>query len=290
MLDLTPLFAANFGVLSNAQLRAVPLDKVEVRQLTRSGQLTQLRRGWWSGTDPHADVVSAVKAGGVLTGPSALKLHGAWTPEGLGVNVRAARDDRIKVTTDLTTHRLRGEAARPCDTACDSALVALFVTMLDFPADTATVLADSLVQQGILSEAQIERAALLTGPRGQEVLARFDASAESGTETLVRLWLRSHHIRYRTQVEIGEVGRVDFLVGKSLIIEVDSKSHHTSEEAYQNDRTRDLALTSLGYRVIRVTYEDVVSRLDEVGQSILSLVRDGVHRRGPNSGEGTEAA
>lgn len=39
------------------------------------------------------------------------------------------------------------------------------------------------------------------------MLDRFDASAESGTETMMRLWLRAHRIAYRTQVEIDEVGQ-----------------------------------------------------------------------------------
>lgn len=284
MLDFTPLFDANFGVVSSRQLRTLDLDANEVRQLTRSGQLTSLRRGWWSGPNPEADVVSAVKAGGVLTGPAALALHGVWAPPGLGVNVRAARENRITLSADLTAHRLRGDAARPCDTACDEPLVALLVTMLDFPAASATVFADSCVQKNLLTEDQVEHAAGLAGTGGQAVLDRFDASAESGTETMMLLWLRGHRIAYRTQVEIDEVGRVDFLIGKSLVVEVDSKAHHTDEAAYQSDRTRDLALISLGYRVIRVTYEDVMSRLDEVGQGIIRLVRDDVHRRVPRWG------
>lgn len=82
MLDFTPLFDAHFGVVSSRQLRTLDLDANETRQLTRSGQLSSPRRGWWSGANPEADVVSAVKAGGVLTGPAALALHGAWTPPG----------------------------------------------------------------------------------------------------------------------------------------------------------------------------------------------------------------
>lgn len=53
------------------------------------------------------------------------------------------------------------------------------------------------------------------------VLDKVDPRAESGIETMVRLRLESLNIRLRPQVSIPMVGRVDFLVGTSLIIEVE---------------------------------------------------------------------
>lgn len=43
----------------------------------------------------------------------------------------------------------------------------------------------------------------------------------------MRLRLRRRKVELRTQVTIADVGRVDLLVGERLVIEVDSKEHHT---------------------------------------------------------------
>lgn len=105
---------------------------------------------------------------------------------------------------------------------------------------------------------------------------RLDPKSESGTETMIRLRLRAMGIRLQTQVKIPGVGRVDFLVGERLIIEADSREHHVPR--YQADRTRDRVATSLGFLVIRLTYEDVLYRWDAVLADIQSVIRRRAHR------------
>lgn len=105
--------------------------------------------------------------------------------------------------------------------------------------------------------------------------------AGSGTETLFRLWLVRNGIKFRTQVSIPLVGRVDFVIGERLVIEIDSKAHHTSSENFSNDRRRDRLLTAQGYRHVRLTYAEVMFRLEEVGQDILALIRRDEHRPQP---------
>src|SRR5665647_786535 len=61
--------------------------------------------------------------------------------------------------------------------------------------------------------------------------------------------------KVRPQVVIPGVGRVDLLVGESLIIECDSHAHHTGETNYRGDRRRDLSATADDYRVVRLTWE-----------------------------------
>lgn len=59
------------------------------------------------------------------------------------------------------------------------------------------------------------------------------------------------------QPRIEGVGRVDLRVGK-LLIECDSKAHHTSMANYRNDRRRDRCALVRGWLKMRLTYEDVV--------------------------------
>ncbi|SJN17834.1 endonuclease domain-containing protein [Luteococcus japonicus] len=105
-------------------------------------------------------------------------------------------------------------------------------------------------------------------------MALIDA-AESGTETMVRLRLRAKGVQLKPQVWLRKDTRVDFLVGERLVIEVDSREHHTGEERYQADRRRDLELRSMGYIVVRLTYQQVVHDWPATEQALLAMIRRG---------------
>lgn len=107
-------------------------------------------------------------------------------------------------------------------------------------------------------------------------LGLADGVCESGTET--RLWQQlRHHLPLRRQVPIPGVGRVDFLVGTRLVIEVDSREHHERTPDYERDRCRDARLSALGYRVVRFTYRQVFEHWPVVAAAIWAAVARGDH-------------
>ena len=71
---------------------------------------------------------------------------------------------------------------------------------------------------------------------------------------------------------------VIILVGDRLVLECDSRAHHTGIERYSADRERDQFLTRHGYQVLRFTYEQVLHRRDEVLGLVHELCRRGEHR------------
>lgn len=119
----------------------------------------------------------------------------------------------------------------------------------------------------------------------------LDPRAESGTETLVRLILRALGLRFEVQVDIRGVGRVDFVVQGWLIIECDSRAHHSDWEAQRRDRRRDLAAAEAGYVTLRLLAEDILWNPARVRAAITGVtghfqakrrtegVRDGRPRR-----------
>ncbi|WP_374947145.1 endonuclease domain-containing protein [Agreia sp.] len=109
-------------------------------------------------------------------------------------------------------------------------------------------------------------------------LELVDPSAQSGLETKARLRLRSLNIPYRAQVAIDRVGRVDLVIGDRFVVELDSKTWHTSFAAYTEDRRRDLALVERGYVVLRVTYDQVMNQWPAVERAVRAVVRRGEHR------------
>jgi very-short-patch-repair endonuclease len=76
---------------------------------------------------------------------------------------------------------------------------------------------------------------------------------------------RQHEIR-----EFGRLlARVDLAYPDVLLaIEADGYRHHSGRTAWQNDRTRRNALTSRGWRVLHVTWEDLRLRRGQVVEDI----------------------
>ena len=75
--------------------------------------------------------------------------------------------------------------------------------------------------------------------------------------------------KFRRQVPVGPFV-VDFSCEAArLVIEIYGSSHDDRGEV---DRTRERALTEQGYRVLRVSNDDVLDNLDDVCQAILNAL------------------
>lgn len=273
------------GVARTATLVEAGLTRRELRRLVDRGHLTRLQRGWYALPDAHRDVRAAIEHGGRLSCLSALALHDVWSPPRPGVHIR------------LLEHTVTGRACvrppppriRQCRAWGPQALadlgpvdpidVALTAAGRCTTAEYFVAILDSLLRQGH-RPADLVHMLRHCPVRVRRLVAHTDL-ADSGTESLVRFRLRAAGIRVRPQVRIHGVGRVDLLVGSRLVLEVDSRAHHSAHDAYVTDRDRDLALARLGYDRLRVTYEHVLHRWDEAFAAIMTIVRRGDHRRNP---------
>ena len=139
-------------------------------------------------------------------------------------------------------------------------------------AQAAVVALDSALNKRLIREedlAEIFRAL----PRGYRRLRRrVDGRAESGTETIVRLMIRSLGYRVKLQVAISGVGRVDMIVDGWLVVECDSKAHHSDWETQRADRRRDQQLAQRGYAVYRPIAEDILYHPDEVQRALQGMI------------------
>lgn len=163
---------------------------------------------------------------------------------------------------------------RPVDSIGQALLCALHCV----DGDEAVAIMDSILNRGALTIDDLIDLMEGEWKTHRALLDHVDARAESGTESLVRRRLARLGIKARIQVEIDGVGRVDLLVGDLLIVEVDSVAHHTSVANYQKDRARDKRAVALGYRVLRLTYEEVMDDWAEVERQVLHLVRARKHK------------
>ena len=71
----------------------------------------------------------------------------------------------------------------------------------------------------------------------------------------------------------GEEMQVDFLWRNNrVIVEVDGFATHRTRQAFQRDRRRDQLLTSVGWRVIRFTWDDVTEDAEHVAEVTRGLL------------------
>lgn len=76
---------------------------------------------------------------------------------------------------------------------------------------------------------------------------------------------------FRKQHPIGPYVADFACTQERLIVEVDGDTHATDAEV-EHDRRRDAYLASQGWRVLRVTNEDVFKRLEDVLEGIARAV------------------
>lgn len=272
-----------------------------LRALRRSGALWTPLRGWVALEGVRNDATHALALGGFITCVSAFRVHGLWTPHGdqaLHVRVhRRTNSARVNRTDGCgggtSLHRLpwRVPERLPWD-AVDDVLTALTAASTCVTDGDLLAAADSALREGRLQPGALrERADLLGGRRGH-VLRGASHLSGSGSESLFAAALRRARIRFVQQAELLPGEFFDFLIGKSLVVEIDSLEWHSSREQMANDRRRDAQLTALGYRVIRFTYEQVMFQPEAVLHTVLELVRRDMHRRvlvggisGPSTGQ-----
>jgi very-short-patch-repair endonuclease len=131
---------------------------------------------------------------------------------------------------------------------------------------------DSALRAGHLTLTQWMRDIEGLPTRLRDLLSDVDQASESITESITRFRLRRLGFAPRLQVSIAGVGRVDMMIGRRLIIELDGWTFHQSRESFEADRRRDALLTALGYRVLRFTYRQVTRAWHEVAAAISAAV------------------
>jgi hypothetical protein len=138
------------------------------------------------------------------------------------------------------------------------------------PRARAVAAADSALRKGIVTVAALSTTLRAgRGPGASQlcaVAALLDPLSGSVLESLLRVLLveagmapplRQHEVRAGGFL----VGRVDFCwPAHRLVVEADGFEHHSDREDYRRDRQRLNQLVSLGWRVLRFSWEDVVHR------------------------------
>jgi very-short-patch-repair endonuclease len=259
------------GIYSSQRLAGLGMSPRDLRRAVADGRLTRIRRGWFAAAGAVPDAVTAVRVGGILTATSAARPLGLWALSDDRVHVLVPRNasrlhlDRAELGIDrgVCVHWAKVRISREVPVA-DPLQVVVDSDHCQ-PRVTAVALADSALNRGLLAMEVLE----VSLPR----LAPWcDPASQSGTESIVRVQLRRHGVKVRTQARIRGVGCVDLLVGDRLVIECDSVAYH---DGYQSERDyeRDQQLLAQGYLVLRLKYSHVIHEWSRVEALVLEVVR-----------------
>lgn len=275
--ELRWLFA-DHGVVSRGQLVAAGFDDPCIRSLVRSGALRRLRAGWFAAPQADPTVSRAVSLGGALTCVSALSRHGVWVPEG-AIRVLHLRMNGYRRRAARTVPGVRFcGGGRPTLQAVDDLTVSVLAAVQCLSGVELTAVFDSLLNKRLLEPQQLRNMLVGQPRRVLRRLAAADGSAASGTETVLRLHFLARRIRFRSQVFIPGVGTVDFLVGRRLVVEADSRAHHAGD-GIEGDRGRDLELHRLGFLPFRASYQQVFYQFERVTAALDVVISREEHLR-----------
>lgn len=253
------------------------IDAAQRAQLLSVGRLRRVRRGWFADAQSSDAAVRAIQLGGRLGCLSACKHWGLWVPWHEDLHVVMNPGMPMPVAPGVQFHRLQ----KACDTAVAPVLDSVAHVLHRHDEETGLVVLESAVNKGFLPPAEARWLLANTPLASQRTSQHFSPLAQSGSETRVRLFFQRRAVRVEPQAFIPGIGHVDVLVGKSWIIEADSREHHAAPRNVQIDCARDLKARELGYVRDRLSYEQIWLFWEETQRMLIDLLRTKRHLRPP---------
>lgn len=270
--------------VSFQELRGAGVTRAQIRDAVREGWLRHARRDVYLSAGVPESVFRAQRVGGRLDCVSALELMGVYVHKRFHLHVQV----------DPRHARLRSPVSRAKRLGSDGA--SAVVHWRDVRGDAHTVdpvsaivqsfgcqeprhvvaSIDSALHLGIIDQDDIDEIFARVPRRFRRLRRLVDGRAESGPETLARLLVRQFGRSVEVQKTIAGVGRVDLVVDGWIVIECDSRAHHSGWTRQEQDRFRDLALAARGYVSIRPTANMILTTprvLTDAVRALLALRR-----------------
>lgn len=273
----TPAMARQrFGLVTAADLPDVGFpSQSTLAAAIREGRIQRLRHGVYALPHADANAVRAVMLGGAIGCESACRLHGLWVPD-RDLHVLTRRNQATVKARDVTVHSQR-HAPDLIPTPWD----AVHQVLRFHDTETGLIVLESALNIGHIKLAEVEALIRDLPYKKQRVLQWATDQSQSGLETRVRLFFLSHRIPVHPQVQIPTVGRVDMVVGSSLIVECNGDFAHATKEQRNRDYLRIQRARMLGYETISLSYSQIFAHWEETQAYLLALIRERKHTKQP---------
>ncbi|MDO5493326.1 MAG: type IV toxin-antitoxin system AbiEi family antitoxin domain-containing protein [Nesterenkonia sp.] len=269
----------NPGPFTRSQLAQMGVERRHVSELLSQGRLHRVSRGWFAESRSPEPAVRAVQLGGRLGCLSACELHELWVPHqtDLHVALNPGAPSPTVPPRAVQFHRLVTGYRSAVLPVADA--VAQVLHRHD--EETGLIVLESAVNRGALDQAEAEHLLATVPMRARRAAQHFSPLAQSGSETRLRLFFQRRGVPVQPQVFIPGVGRVDLLVGRSWILEADSRAFHTSPSQIAVDRGRDFESRGLGFMTDRLGYEQLWHSWDLTQRWLLAVLRTRRHLQPP---------
>lgn len=257
------------GIAHGSRLQEFGCSRTQLAAAVRDGSIRRLRPGVFALATTAPKVVAAAAHGGALTCADALRAYGIWVlpAEDESVHVWMGGSGRRHPHADCecTAHYSAGTARL----GLAPVVAALIHAYRCLSAEAFFAAYESAWNRRLISAGDRARMRRELPSAAYWLLDLARSDAQSGLESLLRLRLHVLDIHLECQIAIDGVGRVDFIVGRRLILEVDGRANHTSAERRHHDLERDAAASALGFETLRFDYAMVVHDWQAVVQAIL---------------------
>ncbi|MDR7190272.1 very-short-patch-repair endonuclease [Microbacterium sp. BE35] len=268
------------AVTTYRELRASGLSRSKIAAALADGSLISARRGVYERRGVCADIKTAAAHGGWVVCVSAAQHLGLWVAEhggGLHVGLRAHGRAYSHPDCSCVVHWSDQDDVTRGAFGVPSVRVVLRQILRCQGLEAFFVALESALRRRTLSNTDLDWLRRGTNADAREAITFARSDADSGLESLLRWRLRRRGLRVRTQQSITSVGRVDFVIGERLIVEVDGAPNHDSESHRHKDLVRDANAAAWGFVTLRFDYALVVHDWDTVELAILGLVDRGLH-------------
>lgn len=261
------------GVARMTALQAAGHSRYQLRRALDQGRLIRVRRDWVALPGADTELVTAARAGVVISCVSRAKQLGLWLLGDDGLHVAASAHGAVP-RINGKVHWAQPMVPRHPDALVDPLENTLVLIAGCRPFEQALVVWESALRRGLVTRGALERLPL--GPKARRLLEAAQPYADSGLETLFFSRVRWLDVRIAPQAWI-EGHRVDFLIGDRLVVQIDG-GHHVGLQR-DADNAHDAALLLLGFHVIRIGYRQVIDDWPSVQHAITRAVAQGLHRR-----------
>lgn len=265
------------GVATRQQLIARGCSGYDLTAAVRRGLIRRVRQARYITEETPFDAVAAARVGGMLAGPSAARSYELWAgfdtrlhisvgenSSRLRTNSRPSAHPR-RLTPDrfdreIVLHWIKGGATPELGVNCWRVSIATCLQQMVAWSDRETAIAclDTAMTKFRLSPTAI--AMIFEGqPDSHRVIAAGCCEgSDSGAESVVRQRLLTIGVHVEQQFVVDGVGRYDMRIrGSMILLEVDGRRFHDTDEQYERDRWRGAEAARRGYTVIRLSYKQV---------------------------------
>lgn len=238
----------------------MPRKRLPRRRLERAlveGRLLPLGRGLVGMPELAEPLREALSVNAVLSCVSAAWAHNLPVlSQSVGIHVTVPRGRSGITLPGGVVHRREAPALDGVTTLARTAADCARC----LPALDALVVVDAVLARGVECDEVLTHLRGRGARAARDVVTLADAGAGSSGETAARLAVIQAGLAVQTQVYIRGVGFVDLLVEDKVVVEIDGFAYHSDAKQFAKDRRRDAALVAMGYRVLRFTWLDAVTR------------------------------